>query len=417
MLAFAPWRTNPNFIGAILVAADLPPRILGDYHIFSTGSPAYNTGAASKAVPGYQAPPATLPAPAADIDDQPRPATLANPVDIGADEISAAADLSITKTDGATSVTAGAAVTYTIVVSNAGPNAVIGAPVTDTFPASLTVGNWTCAATAGSSCTAAGSGSARTGTVTLLSGGSATFTATTTLAASAAGTLANTATVAAPSGITDPTAANNSATDTDTIAIALPTVSILDNFNRANATTLGGGWNQPTNPAGAAAIRVNGNQAFAIQGGQANRSGAAGTFGAHQAAAFTFVQLAGSPATPLAGSSLLLKVVNGAGTPNNPAAYIRVEYRAAGGGLVLVRRTANGQTATPNFTTLGTFPAAFAIGDTLTAAANPDGSVDVWRNTTYLGRSSTSASTGTGRVGIQLPADARVDNFRGGTLP
>jgi Domain of unknown function DUF11 len=100
-------------------------------------------------------------------------------------------------------------------VSNAGPDAVTGAAVTDTFPADLTNVAWTCSATAGSACgSPGGSGNIAT-TVDLLASGSATFTAVTTAAASAAGDVANTATVAAPGGTTDPTPADNSDTDKD----------------------------------------------------------------------------------------------------------------------------------------------------------------------------------------------------------
>ena len=48
-------------------------------------------------------------------------------------------------------------------------------------------------------------------------GSTVTYTLTGTVNAAATGTLANTATVAVPSGVTDPTPANNSATDTDTL--------------------------------------------------------------------------------------------------------------------------------------------------------------------------------------------------------
>ena len=41
-------------------------------------------------------------------------------------EVTATADLSVTKTDGVTAVQPGTAVTYTIVVSNAGPSAAVG---------------------------------------------------------------------------------------------------------------------------------------------------------------------------------------------------------------------------------------------------------------------------------------------------
>ncbi|MBS1108469.1 MAG: pectin lyase-like protein [Anaeromyxobacteraceae bacterium] len=73
-VAFAPWRTNPAFIGAILVAVDLPPSLMGDYHL-TAGSPAIDLGAASKG---------GVAAPTLDIDDGSRTA----PVDAGADEFS-----------------------------------------------------------------------------------------------------------------------------------------------------------------------------------------------------------------------------------------------------------------------------------------------------------------------------------------
>ena len=52
----------------------------------------------------------------------------------------------------------GSVTTYTIAVTNQGPNAVTGATLTDTAPQGLTFGNWTCVATAGSSCVAGGAG-------------------------------------------------------------------------------------------------------------------------------------------------------------------------------------------------------------------------------------------------------------------
>ncbi|HKI02664.1 MAG TPA: fibronectin type III domain-containing protein, partial [Thermoanaerobaculia bacterium] len=73
------------------------------------------------------------------------------------DTLGASADLSITKTDGVTTATAGGSVTYTIVASNAGPSNATGSAVADTFPASLTC-TWTCAGAGGGTCTAAGSG-------------------------------------------------------------------------------------------------------------------------------------------------------------------------------------------------------------------------------------------------------------------
>lgn len=409
-LSFTSWRTNINFIGAIMVTADLPPQLLSNYHLIGNWSPAFNAGAASKAVPSYQQPPATLAAPAFDIDNQGRPAF--GGYDSGADEIPVpTVDLSISKTDGQATIVAGGAANYTIVVSNNGPLTVSGAAVTDSFPASLTVANWACTATAGSSCTVAGSGNSRTGSANLLVGGSATFTANTTLSPSATGTLANTATVAVPADMADSNPANNSSTDTDAIVLPLPALAVLDNFNRANATTLNNGsnWSQVV-VSGAASIRVNSNQAFAFSAGQAVWNNPTAGFGTTQGAAFTFAN------TTINNASLILKASGGsAAAPSN---FIRVQVQT---GQVVVQTTTNGNAGTPTFTTIGTFPSTFANGDRLSAVANANGSVDVWRTTaanvtTYIGHSATSAFTGTGRIGMQLPTGARVDDFRGQSL-
>ncbi|WP_170113274.1 proprotein convertase P-domain-containing protein [Ahniella affigens] len=133
------------------------------------------------------------------------------------DTIAVEADLSITKTDGVTSVTPGGSTTYTITASNAGPSNALGSTVADTFPASLTC-SWTCVGAGGGTCTAASSGNIND-LVNLPAGGSVTYTASCTVSALASGSLTNTATVAAAGGVTDPTPGNNSATDTDTIAL------------------------------------------------------------------------------------------------------------------------------------------------------------------------------------------------------
>ena len=126
------------------------------------------------------------------------------------------ADLTITKSDGTPTAIPGQPITYTIVAGNAGPSAVTNATVTDTPPAALTGVTWTCTASAGSSCPASGSATINA-PVDLLVSGTATFTLTGTIAPTATGTLANTAAITAPAGVTDPGAANNAATDTDTL--------------------------------------------------------------------------------------------------------------------------------------------------------------------------------------------------------
>src|SRR4029078_10647825 len=126
-------------------------------------------------------------------------------------------DLSVTKTDNDLVAQPGDTVVYAIVVSNAGPSAVVDAPFTDVAPASLTGVAWTCSASAGSACPVGGSGNAITTTVSLLPGGSASFTVTATVAASASCVIANTATISAPAGVAETAPADNAATDTTSV--------------------------------------------------------------------------------------------------------------------------------------------------------------------------------------------------------
>jgi uncharacterized repeat protein (TIGR01451 family) len=129
------------------------------------------------------------------------------------DTLTPQADLAITKTDGVASAVAGSTTVYTIVASNAGPSDVVGGTVADTFPAACT-GTWTCVGAGGGSCPASGTGNIND-PVSLPAGGSVTYTATCAISAAASGTLSNTATVS--SAVTDPNAANNAATDTNTL--------------------------------------------------------------------------------------------------------------------------------------------------------------------------------------------------------
>jgi len=98
---------------------------------------------------------------------------------------------------------------YTIVISNAGPSDLSSSLVNDTFPAVLTGVLWSCTATAGSSCTASGSGNLVNSPVSLQAGGKATYRVRGTVPDGTTSTLANTATVTDPN---DPNAGNNSAT-------------------------------------------------------------------------------------------------------------------------------------------------------------------------------------------------------------
>lgn len=110
--------------------------------------------------------------------------------------------------------TAGAPLTYTLVVSNAGPAAAPGTTVVDLFPAAFTGASWTCAGTGGATCAAAGSGNI-TQLVDLPAGSQAVFNATGTVAPGTVGPVSNSATAVVGGGLTDPVPGNN----TDTVVV------------------------------------------------------------------------------------------------------------------------------------------------------------------------------------------------------
>jgi serine/threonine-protein kinase len=111
----------------------------------------------------------------------------------------------------------GATVTYTITVTNSGPSTADGAIVSETIN-NLSNVDWTCSASGGASCPASGSGNGALNNVTIkvpAGGGSVVFKVTGT--APPSGTITNTVQVAPPSGISDPTSGNNSATDSKNV--------------------------------------------------------------------------------------------------------------------------------------------------------------------------------------------------------
>ena len=128
------------------------------------------------------------------------------------------ADLAITKASTPEPYVPGALLTYTIVVSNAGPSDVSNARVQDALPPPLAGFTWTCTASAAGGVRHGVSGSGNIDAlVTLPAGTHATFTVTGTVPAGTTGTLTNTATVTPPLGVTDPVPGNNGATDTNPV--------------------------------------------------------------------------------------------------------------------------------------------------------------------------------------------------------
>jgi uncharacterized repeat protein (TIGR01451 family) len=127
------------------------------------------------------------------------------------DTLVRSANLTVTKTDGQATAAPGAAVSYTITVSNAGPSTLSQLTLTDTLPAALL-----------SPVFAPGTGAYNSGTgawtgITLTPSGSVTMTVSGTISAAATGTLVNSVAVATIAPDTDPTPGNNTASDTDTL--------------------------------------------------------------------------------------------------------------------------------------------------------------------------------------------------------
>ncbi len=142
-------------------------------------------------------------------------------------------NLTVTKTNGVTSVTPGGTTTYTIGVSNAGPNDVAGLVIDDIPPAGVTFGAWTCVAAGGASC---GSGSGPiSDTVTVPSGGSITYTVPATIASGAVGTLTNTVNAIVPGSVIN--TGGSSASDTDTV---VPVTSLAITKDDGSSTYLPG---------------------------------------------------------------------------------------------------------------------------------------------------------------------------------
>lgn len=126
-------------------------------------------------------------------------------------------DLAISVSDGVSSVAPNGALTYVVTVTNLGPTAVTGAPLSQTA-SSLTVGSWTCSGSNGGACgNATGSGALSGELVDLPVGASVTYTVNATAAAS--GTTSTVFSVAAPSGVTENASANNAAGDTNSIGV------------------------------------------------------------------------------------------------------------------------------------------------------------------------------------------------------
>ena len=158
------------------------------------------------------------------------------------------ADLSITKTTPTTNAPTGSLITYTIALTNNGPDAAANPVMTDTLPASLLFRS--ISAPAGFTCTTPAfrtTGTITCNAATLANGATATFTLVTEVASGSTGTLTNTATASSAtpdgnggnSGVTSsPVAIGPSSADL-TITKTTPTTSIPAGGNVTYTITVG----------------------------------------------------------------------------------------------------------------------------------------------------------------------------------
>lgn len=129
-------------------------------------------------------------------------------------------DLSVSVTDGVTTVNPGDHVTYTMTVANGGsqgPSNAPGSSIVNTFPSQMAC-TWTCSGT-GATCPASGSGNINH-TVDLPTGSSVTYIAQCTVSAAATGTLVDVITATPAAGLAETQPSNNTRTDSDVVAVS-----------------------------------------------------------------------------------------------------------------------------------------------------------------------------------------------------
>jgi uncharacterized repeat protein (TIGR01451 family)/CSLREA domain-containing protein len=128
------------------------------------------------------------------------------------------ADLSIIKRNGLRLLPGGAITSYILLVSNAGPQDVVNARVSDILPAQLSNASWTCTPGDGASCPPSGIGTVDT-LVNLAAGSSLSFELSVSVQINPEQVVSNRATVTPPANAPDPNIENNESIDTDLIGI------------------------------------------------------------------------------------------------------------------------------------------------------------------------------------------------------
>jgi uncharacterized repeat protein (TIGR01451 family) len=126
------------------------------------------------------------------------------------------ADVSVTVTDGLTTVLPGQNVRWTLTINNVGINGLAGVLVTTALSENLSQVTWTCRATTGSQCTSDGFGTL-SDSISIASRGNVSYHISAVVAPNASGSISVSVSAATPAGYVDLTPENNRATDTDSV--------------------------------------------------------------------------------------------------------------------------------------------------------------------------------------------------------
>jgi uncharacterized repeat protein (TIGR01451 family) len=129
---------------------------------------------------------------------------------VDCESIATDADVAVSLAADPPQYTAGAALTYTITIGNAGPAASTSTTVVDAFPADYEGATWTCSASGGANCAPNGSGTIAE-VVNLPVGGEVIYTVNGTVATGATGVLTNSVTAVVGAPASDPNTTNNTA--------------------------------------------------------------------------------------------------------------------------------------------------------------------------------------------------------------
>jgi hypothetical protein len=306
-------------------------------------------------------------------------------------------------------------------------------------PQTVTLINTTGATVTGIAVSASSQYSRSGGTCgTTLAGGGASCTIIVVFTPTALGTITGTLTIATNVAVTgSPVSLSGTG--------VVPALSVLDTFNRANATALravGYPWYQ-VGATTTAALQVFDVSAGDTTTGVADCTGTACTIGGTAywplsptgnklGASFQFENTSGTVNATTPGYSLLLKATGAGltGAAASATSVVRVTYIPASGTVTIAYTANGGLSYTPAPTTPATILATFAggaPGDLMGAMVDSTGKVWVWKisgvTTTLLGTAQLPTTTttwttaATGIIGMQLPVGGQVDNFAGGVVP